>query len=358
VSCTRTVVALLFVATVAAAVSADYQALFRTGVTAYQKGRHQEAVTALAQAIAERPNESTTQVFLYGVNYEPYVPHYFLGMAYSKLGNCAEAVRALTESRRQNVVPKRYSKDIEPILARCGPASAPPTATVREEPAPPRPEPQPPVTTTTAPPPITVPPVTNTQPPATNTVAPAPAPGPRADNRLPAVRQALNTTLQKSRRLLASVPKDVSASESQTLRTRIKRAESLMSSQSVDDISTITSDLADATKDLETWLRLRGSDVPRELVAGVEAYLRGDYAASVSALEGAMYSDQRLLAQAMLFRAAALHALFVIGHSKDRSLMSRATRDVQQFKRLQRNALINARVFNPTFVEFVEQTGS
>lgn len=266
---------------------ADYEQSYRDGVTAYSKKRWQDTITAMKAAIRERPAESAKVVAIYGTWYEPYIPHYYLGMALSKAGACAEAVKELRETQKQGVLPRRYMSEVEEVLSQCADA-------------------EPPVPSATTATPKVPEPVTQT----TQTLSGAPPP-----------TAALET---------ASAPKG----EPPRPTTETRAPES-------------------KPKPRET-----PAGPPRDLIAGVDAYLRGDYAAALTVLQKARFTDDRSRAQALLFRAAAAHALFVIGRGAEKSLEDRALSDAREYKRLQRNRAPDARVFSPAFVRFVQQAGA
>jgi hypothetical protein len=82
---------------------ADYKQDYLKAREALDKGSWAEAATLLRRAIQEEPQENA-RVKFYGVRLEPYLPHYHLGEALVKLGQCDQAVSELAESERQGVV--------------------------------------------------------------------------------------------------------------------------------------------------------------------------------------------------------------------------------------------------------------
>jgi len=85
-------------------VAADWQDDYRDGVTAADSRRWQEVATLMRQAIASNPQESGDPMRIYGMRFEPYLPHFFLGLALSELGDCQGAMAALDVSLADGVV--------------------------------------------------------------------------------------------------------------------------------------------------------------------------------------------------------------------------------------------------------------
>ncbi len=103
-----------------ASVRADYAAEFRQGVLASDRKEWSEVVRHMQAAIVEKPAESRNRVLIYGVHYEPYVPHLWLGVAYSNLNDCDTALKELAESEKQVEVTKttRY-RDLQITSYQC-----------------------------------------------------------------------------------------------------------------------------------------------------------------------------------------------------------------------------------------------
>jgi hypothetical protein len=282
----------LLAALLAASAQADYRDDFANGVIALERGDFQEAIRLLGSAAKENPKESTQTVKLYGMRYTEYAPHFFLGIAYSKSGDCVSAIQELQESARQGIAQGKdptQSKwgTIKDNLQQCitigakAPASKPrPTEPALAQNPPPRP-------TETA---IAVAQLPPTRPPAPTPelvaraapAAAAPAPPTRAPSPRP------------------TIP----------------------------------------------------SKPPDTLMTAAEAYFRGDYAATLDALGSVRYPDPRATAQALLFRSAARYGLFVLGGSKEKSLEERAARDAHESSRIDPNLRVSQRAFSPRFLDF------
>ena len=78
--------------------------LYVLGRRAVKDGYPRQAVLRLTAAIAERTNEGEPWVGVYGENREPYLAHFYLGLAFFDLGEHDLALRAWEESERQGAV--------------------------------------------------------------------------------------------------------------------------------------------------------------------------------------------------------------------------------------------------------------
>lgn len=87
----------------ASGLPADHRASYEKGIKAIDQGEWHEAFDALHEAIAQRAVEGE-KVLIYGMRYKPYLPYYYLGVAYLRTGNCRAAVRAWDESERQGAI--------------------------------------------------------------------------------------------------------------------------------------------------------------------------------------------------------------------------------------------------------------
>jgi hypothetical protein len=158
----------------AAPAPADYKDSFKKGIDAYDRKRWDEVVKHMREAIGENPAEGE-RIKLYGLRFEMYFPHFYLGAAYLNLGKCPEAVGEFKLSESQGAIRSspRYAQLVDGLKS-CE-AMTPTTTTTTMPPAPIRPPT--PVPTTLAPPP---PPTTmaSTAPPTTPIPNPPPTPTP------------------------------------------------------------------------------------------------------------------------------------------------------------------------------------
>lgn len=368
----------LLIASLAHVSAADYLDSYRRGFHAFNLFRWESSATEMRKAIAENPRETAEKVHIGLLAWKPYVPHFYLGISLAKLGRCGEAVPALRESLRQGVLPDNYRRRAVSTLENC-PA-------VQLEPGEPEPVEEPPVSTTEpaarderetplqlpageSARPETVPQpsvpeqaplqIEQVVPPGAlrNTTAPAPS---EAAGRIATSRDSLRAAMDRARELLRSVPQDDSAPQIAAVRERLRRIDPAKI-DSAGQLLSATNDMTAVTAALEQWMRERArtstapAGPPRALIAAVDAYLRGRYADAIRTLDAAAFADERARTHAHLFRAAALHASFVIGKRRDKALYERALRDVRQFKQLRPGATLDRRLFSPAFLEVVEK---
>ena len=90
---------------------------------------------------------------------------------------------------------------------------------------------------------------------------------------------------------------------------------------------------------------------PPALDAAVDAYFKGDYGEAERLLDGVSSSDQRVTLQACLFRAAAGYNLWVLGGELDQSRLADARVDVGVCKTIEQEFAPDPRFFSPRFIE-------
>ena len=306
----------------AATAAADYLEPYRRGFNAFNLFRWEAAAGAMREAIAQNPTESGKDVHIQLLAYKPYVPHFYLGISLAKLGRCSEAVPALRESLRQGQVPntRGYRQRAERTLQEC-------LATMPEQT-----EPEPaPVSgaETVVPSPTDLEVQTNAEP-----TPPVATPTDAAS--APPVEQKESSQVQITPEVEQEEPR-------QAAPVRSKPPETLLAAPRPASPAAA-----------ELGKRTAAPDLPPSLVAGVDAYLRGRYAEAVRLLDGAVLQEEPQRAYAFLFRAAALHALFVLGQRRDMTLQARASLNVLEYSRLRPRASADARVFSPLFLQFLQ----
>ena len=98
---------------------ADYQNAYKKGLDAVQRRAWADAAREMRAAIGEQPTEGE-QIKLYGMRFETYLPHYYLGAAHFGAGDCAQALRAWSDSESQGAVKGRPEyKDLRRDRATC-----------------------------------------------------------------------------------------------------------------------------------------------------------------------------------------------------------------------------------------------
>lgn len=94
---------------VAQAAFADYKQAYKNGIKASDRKDWAGVARFMQQAIAEQPQESAEKLNIYGMRYEAYLPHYYLGIALKENGDCKGALQELAVSEQQGVVQRTES---------------------------------------------------------------------------------------------------------------------------------------------------------------------------------------------------------------------------------------------------------
>lgn len=184
----RSGVAALVLLLAAGRARADYKDSFKKGIDAYDRKRWDEVVKYMREAIVGNPAEGE-RIKLYGLRFEAYFPHFYLGAAHLNQGNCPEAVKAFKVSESQGAI-RTTPKCAELVdgLKSCEGATSAPAPT--RPPAPPPSTPAPTPTPLPTPPPSTLAPTplpTPAPPVATPAPTPEPTPAPIAPRLAPPV---------------------------------------------------------------------------------------------------------------------------------------------------------------------------
>jgi hypothetical protein len=88
-------------------VAGNYKETYRKAIEAKNQKRWQQAVTLFETAIKQNGTESTERINIAGFgNVEPYVPHYYLGVALKNLNNCTAAMDEWNVSLDQGAIRK------------------------------------------------------------------------------------------------------------------------------------------------------------------------------------------------------------------------------------------------------------
>ena len=112
---------------------------------------------------------------------------------------------------------------------------------------------------------------------------------------------------------------------------------------------------AQASRRSDVPAEVASSD-PREIVrTAAQAYLGGDYGTALETLSGLELDDEKLAAQALLFRAAARYALYLLRGEREKGMVEAARADVAFCRRLAPELRPDPRMFSPRFVQFFEE---
>ena len=99
----RLALVLLVLIAQATVLRADYKESYRKGIAAYDRKEWGEMARWMRQAAGEQSQEGE-QVKLYGVRFEAYLPHYYLGLALFQTGDCEGALAQWQDSERQGAI--------------------------------------------------------------------------------------------------------------------------------------------------------------------------------------------------------------------------------------------------------------
>lgn len=353
----RRLALLLLVLLAAPQARADYKDSYRKGIEALDRKRWDEVGRFMREAIAENPTEGE-RVKLYGLRFETYLPHFYLGYAYLNLGNCDSAVKSFETSRSQGAIRNhpRWPELLDGLKSCEG--SAPP------------------------------------KPP---TPAPVSTPTPRTGPDPAVVAQAVQSaegalsSAEETGRAVTSLAADpllspVWSREAGLGRGETEGRETLAGARAKLDAGRRTSDLTllgeareqagrarekldsvrqAAERRREALRRDASASAPpapsvapprttdtTDLMAGAQAYFAGRYEDSVRLLDRAIGLKGRAGAQAALLRAAARFALYRAGGERDAGLRRQAADDVNASRRADTALNPDATAFSPPFLEF------
>lgn len=364
----RVVVMVTIIALTARPMTAGWQDDYRDGITAADSRRWQEVATLMRRAIASSPQESDERMRIYGMRFEPYLPHFYLGLALSELGDCQGAMAALETSLAQGVVQQTTRlADVRRIQEACRATMPTPTQT-------PRPVP------TSIPTPV----------------GPDPAVLKAADGELAAALEAADAgraafeTVRSRRGAAASLQRDA------TIEASVRRADAELTAArdavGSDDLDLLRSGArsARAARDayvgasarLESLLAtaveptpartptprptasprptlspLKGAPVtgrPERLESAAAAWLDGRPHEVVAVLEDVELGSPRASAVAMLLRSAARWVLWREGGGQDEKLRDAAMADAGACRTTDPAVEPFADAFPPGFVAFFE----
>jgi hypothetical protein len=127
----RLLLVLMAMASRSALAYTQAQDFYMRGVRAHDEGNCSESVALMREAIQRDGSEALSSFKYKGLNTEDYLPHFYLGRCYEKLGWPVEALGEFRESERQGAVKGRASVSaiLRAALARVEAALPRPTAT-------------------------------------------------------------------------------------------------------------------------------------------------------------------------------------------------------------------------------------
>jgi hypothetical protein len=337
--------------------SADYKDTYKQGVEAIEKSRWADAARLMQEAIAGKSVEGETIRF-YGQRFEPYLPHFYLGLALFNSGDCVGALKSWATSESQG--PIRKSEQYK-VLAKNRVACEAKVTTPKPATPPAGPE------------------------PAAVAQATATAEGSlkRADDAVRAIAAlqsdpllapawgqdaALGPALDRAKEALAAARARFEAGRRKPDLAQLGEARDAAdrAAAQLDAVTTHATrrraELAAAPKPTPPMPSAPPSAIPTkgapppELLAGARAFFGAQYPQTVALLAGANGLPGRAGAQGLLLRAAARHALYLIGGEKDPALLSSAQADARASRRLDPRLVPDPQAFSPRFVELFKQT--
>lgn len=87
----------------AAPARADYKETYRRAIEAVDRKRWADVARLMREAISENPREGE-RIKLYGLRFEAYVPHFYLGLSLLNTGDCEGALRAFDASEAAGAI--------------------------------------------------------------------------------------------------------------------------------------------------------------------------------------------------------------------------------------------------------------
>jgi len=359
---------------------ADYKESYKRGMELIERGNWAGVAQKMREAAAEQGKEGEP-IKLYGMRFETYLPHYYLGLALLNSGDCAGALEAWRVSESQGAIKKaaQYKalvKDRTACEARL--AQAAPKTPITPDPA----------LAAVAAAESEVVAAENASGSVTALAADADlAPAWAKEASLgPAQKQAAELLTQAKAKLDAAKKKPEAsvASEARQLaanagkqfeavrqaattkrdemrRAAQKAAEEKARRAEVLPLTPVQSPVAPGPPVQSpgtpgpTAQSPAASGPPAELRQGIRAYFGGQYGEAIQVLSGGQFQGKAAL-HALLIRAAARYALYASGGRKDESLKRDATVDIKACRRLDAGFLPDPQAFSPRFIEVFKAT--
>lgn len=88
---------------IASTAHAEFKRNYTLGKKSFEDGDYKDAISKFRDAIQDNP-ESAERVKIYGMRYDSYIPHYFLGEAYFRMHDCASAMAAWNKALELGVI--------------------------------------------------------------------------------------------------------------------------------------------------------------------------------------------------------------------------------------------------------------
>jgi hypothetical protein len=321
----------------ATAARADYRESYRRGVEAAARESWGETTRFMRAALAEQPREGEP-ILVEGSRTEGYVPRYYLGLALFHTGNCM-AARREWEAGKTAIRRTPYIRTVAKLNQDCQ-KRAPREA-------------------------------------AANRLAPAVEADLRKAERLAAAVAVVESNPALSVDQRAELEKGLRDSRERLAEARVKLDEGRRDAD-LRDLDKARELVQRATADIEKTRRkaMAGLDpqagrpvpsappttaaaarAPAELLAAAHAYFEGRYEDVVRTLTPVTDDTGPVALQAHLLRAAASHALYVMGGSRDEALLRAVTAEVDAVLRIDPDFQPDASAFSPRLRELFRRQG-
>lgn len=381
---------LVLIMTTGREVSAQERSSYRRAVRAVESGSWETAAELLQAAIAEDPQERERLIG------KPYLPHYYLGVARLELGNCRQALAAFGESLAQGVVQgSKMIADLESRQDLCtargqaqaelerGREVAARVAQLRSQSR------RPTVWQGDSPTLAEQERQALGKLQAAQQLLESPAawqdPARAEEARASALTAAeeLRSVIATASRRLADLRQTITAKRDRLLALMTQAKDQLVSrkvDRSSADYAGARQELLDLIGEvdasaeqseaaldglierfqsgLERYRSLSAPDepepVPPELLQAAEHYFAAAYEEVLEALDGVSFDDSRADAQALLFRAAARYALYVLAGEQNLLLLDGARTDIGELKQIDPSVVPPPAAFSPRFVQFFD----
>ena len=366
---------LLFALLIAPAGYADFKDAYKDGVSAYEDQNWALVESKMREALSAEPTPQA-KVRLYGMRFEPYIPHHYLALAASARNNCAAALAALSSAGHQSAL--AGARDAAALVAveqrikkRCqnaAPSVPPPSVPPPELPVP-TPPIAPPVTAPIVKPPVTV--QTPVQTAAPTAATPAAASPTLASAEIARVRnavQALKRELSAARSTFAK-PELAAAASAKSAELNGLESDATRLSQDLEraivnvDAALLgrTGTAANAASTRATALKLAANvalaaaaplarpAAPAVLAQIAKSFFGGDFKAAaqtnVESLQG------KALAHALLVRAAARYSMYVAQGESKAEQLSAVKADLTRAKSVDATVRPSAKYFSPRLIQ-------
>jgi hypothetical protein len=374
---------------VVAALHADYRDAFRRGVQAARRNQWSEVVSAMREARKEEPRDTGERINISGMEFVPYVPNYYLGLALFNLKDCVGAVQAWQALEGQGGM-ARVSGGERGAVAKFRKVCETRIAAVAK-PAPPEKPPAPVAK------PIVPEKAAGPDPAAlADAVQNANAAIARAQDAERAVTQLASDELlsrvwraeaplgaadERARDTLARARTELEAGRRESNLQRVQEAATLAGvankeftavRQAGEDRRTQLANEAAAAaaaaakpepppaKPTPTAPaappKVQPFTPPPPLAAAARLFFNAQYAEAAASLSKQRYSDAPAAGHAALLRAASTYALYLVGGEKDETLLGQARDAVREARRVAPALQPDPRAFSPRFVEFYRRT--